>query len=140
MWQSGAAPNPSREMSHHTTDSPAETPHEWWPARRQAAAEPDPAAASLRTASNPSWRCRPHADKLASPGFLQLTAAEPLTQQSPLVLGDGALDLQQKLITRTVADGVVEELNRTASAADLFEQQRLIDVFTRQPIQADDSN
>jgi hypothetical protein len=70
-----------------------------------------------------------HADELPGAGLLQLAAAEPLTQQRPLVLGDRPLDLQKELVARVVRDGTAEERDGTAGAAELLQEQDLVGVL-----------
>ena len=75
-----------------------------------------------------------HADELAGAGLLQLAAAEPLAQQRALVLGDGALDLQQELVAGVVRDGAAEERDRAAGAAELLQEQDLVGVLAGQAV------
>jgi hypothetical protein len=77
---------------------------------------------------------RPSADELAGPGLLQLAAPKPLAQQGTLVFGDGALDLEQELVSRVIGDGAVEKLHRASCPPEFLEQQNLIGIAARQPV------
>ena len=68
--------------------------------------------------------------------LLQLAAAEALAQHDALVLGDGALDLQQQLVIRVIRDRVLQERHLAARPAELLEQQNLVSVAPRQTIGA----
>jgi hypothetical protein len=68
--------------------------------------------------------------------LLQLAAAEALAQHGALVLGDGALDLQQQLVIRVIRDRVLQERHLAARPAELLEQQDLIGVAPRQTVGA----
>ncbi len=61
-------------------------------------------------------------DDMAIARLLQLAATEPLSQNGPLILGDGTLNLQQQLVVRVIRDGVVQECNLAVSAAKLLHQ------------------
>ena len=80
-----------------------------------------------------------HADELPGAGFLQLAAAEPLTQQCPLVLGDRPLDLQQELVAGVIGDGAVEERDGAAGAAELLQEQDLVGVLAGQAVGGEDA-
>jgi hypothetical protein len=56
-------------------------------------------------------------DELTGPRLLELAAAKPLTQQSALILGNGALDLQEELVAGIVGDGVPARRNSSRSSA-----------------------
>ncbi len=66
--------------------------------------------------------------------LLQLAAAEPLAEDGALILGDGALDLQQELVVGVVRDRVLQEHHLGACATELLEQQHLIGVLARQAV------
>ena len=72
--------------------------------------------------------------------LLQLAAAETLAQHGALVFGDGALDLQQQLVTRVIRDWTLQERHLAAGTAELLEQQDLIGVAPRQTIRAQHSD
>ena len=74
------------------------------------------------------------AEQVAVAGLLELAAAEALGEHRALVLGDGALDLQQQLVARVLGDGTVEEGDLDAGAAELLEQQHLVGVAARQAV------
>ena len=69
--------------------------------------------------------------------FLQFAAAEPLRQHRTLILGNGALDLQQELVVGVVGDRVVQEHHLAVRAAELLEQQDLVGILARQPVRAE---
>ena len=73
-------------------------------------------------------------DELPGPRLLELAAPEPLAEQRALVLGDGALDLEQELVARIVGDGTVEELDRAPHPAELLQQEHLIGVAPGQTV------
>jgi len=73
---------------------------------------------------------------VAVAGPLQLAAAEALAEDGALVLGDGALDLQQELVVRVVRDRMVQERHRAAGATELLEQQHLVGVAPGQAVWA----
>ena len=72
------------------------------------------------------------AEVVAVARLLQLAAAEALAQHGALVLGDGALDLQQQLVVGVVRDRMLQEYHLAAGAAELLEQQDLVGVAPRQ--------
>jgi hypothetical protein len=80
---------------------------------------------------------RSAAQVLASPRSLQLAAAEPLAKQCPLVLGNGALDLEQQLVTRVLADGPMDEQRLAPGTLELLQQQDLVHVLARQAVGAE---
>jgi len=60
-------------------------------------------------------------DVMAVARLLQLAAAEPLAKHRALILGDGALDLQQELVVGVVGDRVLQEHHLGACATELLE-------------------
>src|SRR3954464_805234 len=66
--------------------------------------------------------------------LLQLAAAEALAEDGALVLGDGALDLQQELVVGVVRDRALQEHHFGAGAAELLQEQDLVGVLARQPV------
>jgi hypothetical protein len=79
-------------------------------------------------------------DPVAGAGLLQLTAAEALAEDRPLVLGDGPLDLQQKLVAGVVGDRPVDEGDVAAGAAELLQQEDLVGVAAGQAVGAVDGD
>jgi hypothetical protein len=79
-------------------------------------------------------------DDLPFPGPLQLATPKPLSQHGALVLGDGALDLQQQLVVRVVGDRVVQEHHRAAGTPKFLEQQHLVCVFAGQAVGGEHSD
>jgi hypothetical protein len=73
---------------------------------------------------------------VALPGLLQLAAAEALAHDGALVLGDGALDLQQQLVVRVVRDRVLQERHLATRLSELLEQQHLIGITPREAVGA----
>ena len=86
---------------------------------------PRDVAVSIRRASG---------DVVAVARFLQLAAAEPLTEHRALILGDRALDLQQELVVGVVRDRVLQEHHLGACATELLEQQHLVGILARQAV------
>jgi len=86
---------------------------------------------SASVSSTASW--------LAGAGLLQLAAAEPFTQQRPLVLGDRPLDLQQELVAGVVRDGAAEERDGAAGPSELLQQQGLVGVVAGQAVGREDA-
>ena len=74
------------------------------------------------------------ADELPGTRLLELAAPETFAEQRALILGDGALDLKQELVTRIVGDGTSEELDRTSRSAEFFQQEHLVGVAPSQPV------
>ena len=75
-------------------------------------------------------------------GFLELATPEPIRQDGPLILGDGALDLQQELVVGVIGDGVVQEGHGAVGPPELLRFTRrnvepLDDVATRPGAVAD---
>ncbi len=66
--------------------------------------------------------------------LLQLATPEPLRQHRTLILGDGPLDLQQKLVVGIIGNGMVQEHYLTTRAAELLQQKDLIGILARQPV------
>ena len=58
----------------------------------------------------------------------------PLGDQGPLVLGDGAADLEQELVVRVAGHRAVEELDAAALGLQLLEQEGLVDEVAGQPV------
>jgi hypothetical protein len=77
---------------------------------------------------------------LAGAGLLQLAAAEALGEDSPLVLGDGPLDLEQELVVRVVRDRPLDELNVAGGLAKFLQQEDLVGVASGQSIRAVDAD
>lgn len=71
---------------------------------------------------------------LARARLVQLPAPEPFPEHRPLVLGDGSLDLQEQLVVRVVADGVLDEDDLAATPPQLVEDERLVGILTGQPV------
>src|SRR4051794_35032952 len=69
--------------------------------------------------------------------FLELAAPEALGQDRALVLGDGALDLQQELVVRVVGDRALQERDLAAGAAELLQEQDLVGVLAGQAVGAE---
>jgi hypothetical protein len=70
----------------------------------------------------------------------QLAAAEALAQDGALILGDGALDLQQELVVGVVGDGPLDEDDRAAGAAQFFEDEHLVGVLARESVGGEDGD
>jgi hypothetical protein len=68
----------------------------------------------------------------------QSPAPHPLSDERALVLGDRRADLEQEVLVRRVADGLVEELDCAAGALEHFEEHHLVDVVAREPIRRSD--
>jgi hypothetical protein len=79
-------------------------------------------------------------DDMTVARLLKLAATEPLGQNSSLILGDGALNLQQQLVVWVIRDGMVQERNFAASAAELLQKQHLIGVFAGKAVRAEDGH
>jgi hypothetical protein len=77
------------------------------------------------------------AEIMAIPRPLQLATAEALAEHGALVLGDGALDLQQQLVVRVVRDRMVQERHLAANATELLEQDDLVGIAAGQPVGAE---
>jgi hypothetical protein len=71
---------------------------------------------------------------------LQLAAAESLSEQGSLVLGDGALDLEQELVARVFSDRPMYKDYLATGSLELLEQQHLIDVLASEAIWTEDDN
>jgi hypothetical protein len=69
-------------------------------------------------------------------GFLELATSEPIGENRPLILGDRALDLQQKLIVGIVGDRMKQEDYLAPGPPELLEQQNLIGIFSSQAVRA----
>src|ERR1700681_4481510 len=65
---------------------------------------------------------------------MQPTASNPFENLGALVLRDDALNLQQEVILRRVADRAVQEYHLCPGAAKLLDQQYLVGVTSRQPV------
>ena len=79
----------------------------------------------------------PPGQPAAGTRLLQLAAAKALAQHRPLVLGDGALDLQQELVVGVVRDRVVQEHHLAAGAAELLQEQHLVGILAGQAVRAE---
>ena len=64
------------------------------------------------------------------------TATAALQNLGAFVLCDHALNLEQQIVLRRVADGPVQKNDVDASAAKFVDKQRLMGVATRQTIEA----
>jgi hypothetical protein len=64
----------------------------------------------------------------------QTTPAHALGNQSALILGHGAADLQQELVVRVAAHGPVQEHDLRPVLLQLLDQKHLMHVVARQPI------
>jgi hypothetical protein len=73
-------------------------------------------------------------------GLCGMAAAAPAALQDfgPLVFGDHALNLEQKIILRCAADRVVQENNLRARAAKLVDQENLMGVPACEPVRSMD--
>jgi hypothetical protein len=77
---------------------------------------------------------------LAGACLLELATAKALAQDGAFVLGDGPLDLQQKLVVGVVADRALHEHDLTAGSAELFEEKDLISIFAGEAVRAEDGH
>jgi hypothetical protein len=57
-----------------------------------------------------------------------------LSNEGPLVLGDGRTDLQEQLIMRGITHGPLDKLNTTAALGEFIDQEHLMHLGTRQAI------
>jgi len=78
----------------------------------------------------------PPADELPAPRLLQLAPPKALAEQRTLVLGDGALDLQQEMVIGIVAERMLQEKDGAAAVPELFEQQNLVRVLPGEAVGA----
>ncbi|HUQ11044.1 MAG TPA: hypothetical protein VM146_12075 [Steroidobacteraceae bacterium] len=78
-------------------------------------------------------RARQRADRTRA-GGMQATTPNPLENLGALVLGDDALNLQQEIILRRVADRAVQEYHLGPGATKLLNQQDLMGVASCQPV------
>ncbi len=76
-------------------------------------------------------------DDLAAPGLLQLAAPEAFAQQSPLVLGNRALNLEQELVIGIIRQRVLGKDHLAADPAQFFQEQHLVGVLTGQAVRAE---
>src|SRR3954452_14168790 len=76
-------------------------------------------------------------EDIAVARFLQLATPEPLSEHGALILRDGALDLQQKLVIWVVRNRVVQKDDLAAGAAELLHEQDLVGILPREPVGAD---
>ena len=67
-------------------------------------------------------------------GLEQAPPPGPLRDQGAFVFGKDALHLQQHLLLRAVAEGVVEEHHLTAGALELIDCQHLVGIVARQAV------
>jgi hypothetical protein len=65
-------------------------------------------------------------------------APTPFEDLGPLVFGDDALNLEQKIVLRGATDRVVQEDNLRARAAKLIDQEHLMGVTAGEPIRGMD--
>jgi hypothetical protein len=70
----------------------------------------------------------------AAPGRVQLPAPRPLQDLGALVLGDDALDLQQQIVLRPLAQRAVQEHQLDAAMLQLVHEQRLVGIAPRQAV------
>ena len=82
----------------------------------------------------------PAGDPCPGPRPLDLTPAEPLPEDGPLVLSYGPLDLQEELVVRVGGDRALHEFDATAGLAKLLEQEHLIGVAACQAVGAVDGD
>ena len=61
-------------------------------------------------------------------------APRPLKNLGPLVFGNDALNLQQELVLRRIADRPVQEHDLGPAAAKLLDQEHLVSMASRQPV------
>jgi len=92
-----------------------------------------PAALIAADVAISKGRTRQGADR-AGARCVQTTAPNPLENLGALILGYDALNLQQEIILRRVADRAVQECDLGPTAAKLLDQQNLMGVLARQPI------
>src|SRR5207248_10941076 len=78
-------------------------------------------------------RSRQRADR-AGARCVQATAPNPLKYLYALVLGDDALNLQQEMVLRRVADRAVQEYDLGPAAVKLLDQHNLVGMLARQPV------
>jgi hypothetical protein len=64
----------------------------------------------------------------------------PLENLGPLVFGDYALNLEQKIIFRGATDRVVQEDNLRTRTAKLIDQKHLMSITAGEPIRGMDIN
>jgi hypothetical protein len=64
--------------------------------------------------------------------LLPASTSHPLSNQTPLILGHSSTDLQQELIMRIFAHGVIDKLDVTAPTFELFEQEHLMHIVAGQ--------
>jgi len=81
----------------------------------------------------PKGRTRQGADR-AGTRRVQATTPNPLEYLDSFVLGDDALNLQQQVILRRVADRAVQEYDLGPAAAKLIDQHDLVDVASGQTV------
>ena len=63
-------------------------------------------------------------------------APAPFEDLGPLVFGDHALNLEQKIVLRGAADRVVQEDNLRTRAAKLIDQEHLMGVTAGDPVRS----
>jgi len=76
----------------------------------------------------PIRRARQHINGTATSGML-LAAATAFHDLGPLVLGDHALNLEQKVLLGVFTDGIVEEDDLDTTSCEFFDDQNLICIF-----------
>ena len=67
-------------------------------------------------------------------------ASAPFEDLGPLVFGDHALNLEQKIVLRGATDRVVQKDNLRTRAAKLIDQEHLMGVTAGEPIRGMDIN
>ena len=65
---------------------------------------------------------------------MELAAPGPLEDLGALVLGEHTLELEQQPVFRRLGAGRLDEQNLDAGAAELLDQQHLMDVLPAQPV------
>lgn len=83
---------------------------------------------------------RAHPEKLTGPRLLELATAEPLAEQGALILGDGALDLEQELVAWVVRDRAVVKGDVAADAPELLKHEHLIGIAAGKAVGGKDAD
>src|SRR5712692_1522412 len=68
------------------------------------------------------------------------TSTHPISNQGPLILGDGPSDLQEQLIMRILAHRTIDKLDPTARSLQFFQQEHLMHILACQPIWSGDEH
>jgi hypothetical protein len=84
--------------------------------------------------------CATQNRNLTGLGAVALTAPRPFENLRPFVFGDHALKLQHQLIFRRVGMWRLDENGLDPVAAELFDQENLIGIFSAQPIRRVDQD